>query len=300
MKATTIQLSNIAYAHDRTLVRNGSIVIGEKISLKPADLPILDCSGYIALPGFFDCFKYVTENSTVELSMKASVLSGCTTVCLAGCSDESNLAAAQQSTIATTIPLRKIGDCWKIQESSTVKINLAGSQLDSGKSVIPLNQINNDGYFASGDISKQNFSVWDRIKYQTSTNTSPTEILCKLTIEPANSLHLMAGLIEEGYPSDLVLIKIESSWDTSSLESILSAVFLKGGRESVSAVFKSGRLIHSTDQFADLFKNATLHHYYTRENNLLTQPPTTHVFDTIEKAIQEIRNTILTQKWVIS
>jgi hypothetical protein len=163
---------------------------------------------------------------------------------------------------------------------------------------VPVGPFALNGLYGSGDSLYVTGSIWNYISSNLAQdNYNATELFFNLTAKPAELLHIEAGIIEKGYPADVILFKIQENWDISSTDSLLESIFLHQGNDGkVAGVFKNGILLYGSDEVSNLIKQNTLSKYYSEPNIAPTTLNAKYEFDSIESALEDFRTNFLRRK----
>ena len=275
-----LTLKNILFIHgkEHELIR-GNLMLGKHLTLGSTENSI-DCTNYLAIPGFLNAgSEFITNESAQDFLSQ-----GCTTI-----------AALGDDEISGTIQFKNIWDSYTngdlvIEKSSPYLYTLNGTKLS------PIAGQGN--HFASGTTNVDIWSYYQAQLMRLGDRDSMLENILSITLDNnQNGLKLFgkhAGVIDNGFESDLIIIKLEPFHSTQSAQEIMLNLVLQ--RKSIEGVFQSGKLVFGSEEFSAQVKQTTLSKYYINPNEPVLNDNDEHVFDSIESALEDF-STEFNRKW---
>jgi hypothetical protein len=184
----------------------------------------------------------------------------------------------------TVLSARKDGEEYHYNDQMIRKVsNLQYSLTD--KSISPFGT---GDFFGGGDDCVISGSIWNYIHFRMAQGHDVLDILASITRKPADILNVPTGVIEHGKSADMIVFKVESSWNLSNNRNALTSIFLhQGNDQKVTGAFKNGSLVYSSDEFSNLVKQNTLYKYYSQPNVAPSKVNGTYEFDSIESALED-------------
>ena len=232
----------------------------------------IDGTMYVAIPGFI--------NAASESLCDIDNSSGCTTVAVLG-----NTDSLKNSTV---IPFATTD-----QSEFTNGTNIITKQsplvykLNSKAEISPI--AGQGRFYGSGTT---NVDIWSYLQAQLmrlgdleSMRENVLSMVLDSNSSAANNLGLNTGVIENGKATDLIILKLDSDYCIDTAEDLMLGLILQ--KRSLEGVFKNGKLVFASDEFAAKVKQVTLSTYYTNPNLPICNSNGGHVFDSIESALQD-------------
>lgn len=291
-----MQLRGLCWA-ENNLLTELQLNISDIIEIADcSSAPGLDCRDFIILPGFVNMALEYSSDALLE-----SIKDGCTTTALLFDSPKEQILEHRAVNF-----LPKSASQWSKGDITISKLNdfqyelrSISSSVSNTISSVPFNSL--PSFYGSGNQKQQVSSIWTKLNFdcmnlllESDANIIHVfDIYHNATSKACESLGVhQTGKISNGYKSDLIIIKKCSKFDYSnSPELFLKSLLLKGSREDVHAVIKEGNIIHSSQEFKDMIQCASLSKYYSSPNlpkSLISSSDSKNLFDTIEKAIEDI------------